>query len=104
MSSLILIGVELGAAALLCGVLYILAQLTLRRIPAKHADWRRAAALNVRNLPIGIFVALLGFVIATNAYLFVRGVDPGAQATGYVRSNAGAVWAAIASGLLKLTL
>src|SRR5262245_33963960 len=104
MSSVFLVTVELGAAALACGLVYVLARVALRAIPKTYDDWHSVAAVKFRNLLIGFFAALVGVVIAANGYLLFRGVDPGDQTVGFIRSIPSTMWKAIATGLGKLTL
>ena len=104
MSSVLLVTVELGAAALACGILYVLARVALRAIPNTCDDWRSVAAIKIRNLLIGFFAALVGVAIAANGYLLFRGVDPGDQTVGFIRSIPSTIWRAIATGLGKVTL
>ena len=104
MSSVLIIVAELGGIALLCGILSMAARFLLRAIPAAYADWGRAAAVWVRNVLIVSFTALGALAIAGNSYLLVRGIDPAAQTTRFVRSIPANTWLAIGTGLAKLAL
>ena len=104
MRSVSIITVELASAALVCGIVYVLALVALRAIPTTYADWRRIAAVNVRNLLIGSFAVLVVLVIGVNASLLLRGLDLRDQTVGFIRSIPSTIWIAIAAGLGKLTL
>jgi small conductance mechanosensitive channel len=104
MSSVLIIAAELCGIALLYGILYALAQLLLRAIPAAYADQRRAAAASFRTVLIVSFTALGALAIAGNVYLLVRGIDPAAQTSRFIRSIPTNTWNAIGIGLAKLAL
>jgi small conductance mechanosensitive channel len=100
----LIIAVELGGIALVCGILDVLARLLLRAIPRAYADAGRAAAVKVRRVLTVSCTALAALAIAGNAYLLVRGIDPAAQTTRFIRSIPPATWTAIGWGIARLSL
>jgi len=105
-SAAVAAALELVVVALACGGMYALIRLMLRAVPstARHAEWRRLAALKARGLLFVTFVALATLIIGSNAYFAARGEDAQGRAAHLLQLVSSDMWTALAYGLLKVSL
>ncbi|HEY7448404.1 MAG TPA: mechanosensitive ion channel family protein [Vicinamibacterales bacterium] len=103
-SIVIVVGVELVIALLLCATVYALVQLAVRLMPglSAHPEWRRLAAVKARNVLIACVVALSTGIIVLNSFIVLRGLDPVGYTLGLIRSIAPTTWTAFGVGAATL--
>ncbi len=100
-------GIEIGAAGLICGVLYATVAAVLSRVAASRsalATWTSIVQRRTRNALLTAFVVLVVGIVAYNAWLAYKGVDAGVHTTSLLTSIDSSVWIAFALALVKLTL
>src|SRR5262245_3625702 len=107
-SGLVVSGLELILALILCGAVYVVARLILSRAVAPRspslATWSAAAQLKARNILIASFFVILVGVLTFNGWLLMRGIDVRAYTVGAITSITVETQIAIAIAVAKLVL
>jgi len=107
-SALVVSGLELILALLICGAIYVVTRLILSRVLAPRspslAAWSAAAQIKARNALIAAFCAILAGVLAFNGWLLTRGVDVRDYTVGAITSITVETQIAIAIAIAKLVL
>jgi small conductance mechanosensitive channel len=106
LSTLIVIAVELVAAALVCGALYALAVLLLRSVPKSigRPQWGAVARGKARRIAFALTLAFMTAVLCINGYWLARGRDVYASTMNVIRSITADTWSALAVALGELAL
>jgi len=106
-SGLLIIVLEIGVVALVCGVLYLLTAAALSRISARRpglTNWASLARRRARNILIGLSVLLGLVILGYNGWLMSRGVDAKLHTAALIESIDRGTWIALALACAKLTL
>ncbi len=90
LSGILVIGVEVGLAALVCGTLYGVTRLILSRALATSSapleTWGATATRRARKRLLAGFFLLVAAVLVYNGWLMVRGLDARAHTAALIRS------------------
>jgi small-conductance mechanosensitive channel len=106
-SALVVVSIELAAAALVCIAAYALALIALRAIPvriSRLSGWRDTVRIKTRKILLASCLLLCVAVLGYNGWLVARGVSVPEQTAALARSITANTWKELASTLAQLSL
>jgi small-conductance mechanosensitive channel len=108
LSALLVVGLELALALLVCAVLYVITKLILSRVVAPRSNtlaaWSAAAQIRARKVLLVLTFGLVAGALLFNGLLLARGLDPRAYTTSLLASITVAAQIAIAIAVGKIVL
>jgi moderate conductance mechanosensitive channel len=105
-SALVIVSIELAAAALICIAAYALVLIALRAVLvriSRLSDWRDTMRIKARKILLALCLLLCVAVLGYNGWLVARGVSVPEHTAALARSITADTWKDFASTLAKLS-